>query len=162
IPRPLLDRMEIIRLSGYSEEEKVEIANRYLLPRQLSQAGLTAEKLSLTPEALRQVISRYTREAGVRELERMLGRIARKAARLFAEGRTEPLIVEPTMLFSLLGQERNRPEKSRRDLPPGVATGLAWTETGGDVLYVEASLRPGLPGLRLTGQLGKVMKESAR
>jgi ATP-dependent Lon protease len=162
IPRPLLDRMEVIRLSGYSEEEKVQIAVRYLLPRQLEHTGLTAEKVTVTPEALRRIISRYTREAGVRELERQLGRVTRKAARLFAEGRTEPLTVEETMLFSLLGQERNRPEKSRRELPPGVATGLAWTETGGDVLYVEATLLLGSPGLHLTGQLGKVMKESAR
>src|SRR5262249_27947043 len=93
VPRPLLDRMEVLRLTGYSEEEKVEIANRYLLPRQLKEAGLTAEQLQLTPEGLRHVISRYTREAGVRELERALGRVARKVARRFAEGRTEPVTV---------------------------------------------------------------------
>lgn len=162
IPRPLLDRMEIIRLSGYSEEEKLEIARRYLLPRQLAETGVGEERLRITPEAMRHVISRYTREAGVRELERQLGRIARKLARQFAEGREGPVTVDVGQLLDLLGQERNRPEKSRRELPPGVATGLAWTEVGGDVLYVEASLRPGDRGLHLTGQLGKVMKESAR
>jgi ATP-dependent Lon protease len=162
IPRPLLDRMEVLPLSGYSEEEKVQIANRYLLPRQLAEAGLTAEQLKLTPEALRHIISRYTREAGVRELERGLGRVARKVARRFAEGHTEPVEVTVEMLGVLLGQERVRPERGRRHLPAGVATGLAWTEAGGDVLYIEATLLRGERGLRLTGQLGKVMKESAR
>jgi ATP-dependent Lon protease len=162
IPRPLLDRMEMLRLSGYSEEEKREIATRFLLPRQLREAGLTAELLRLTPEALRHIISRYTREAGVRELERALGRVARKVARRFAEGHTEPVEVTVEMLGTLLGTERVRPERSRRELPPGVATGLAWTEAGGDVLYIEAALLRQERGLRLTGQLGKVMKESAR
>src|SRR5262249_46060094 len=140
VPRPLLDRMEVLRLSGYSEEGKGQIATRYLLPRQLKEAGLTAEKLRLTPEALRHLISRYTREAGVRELERTLGRVARKVARRFAEGHTEPVEVAVEMLGVLLGPERNRPERSRRDLPAGVSTGLAWTEAGGDVLYIEAAL----------------------
>jgi ATP-dependent Lon protease len=162
IPRPLLDRMEIIRLSGYSEEEKVEIAKRYLLPRRLKETGLTAEQLRIQPDALRHVISRYTREAGVRELERMLGSIARKVARRFAEGNTEPVTVGVNDLADLLGPERVRPEHFRKDLPPGVSTGLAWTEAGGDVLYVEATMLHGGRGLRLTGQLGDVMKESAR
>jgi ATP-dependent Lon protease len=162
IPRPLLDRMEIIRVSGYSEEEKEQIAMRYLIPRQLKHAGLSREQLTIAPEALKQIIGRYTREAGVRELERQVGRIARKVARRIAEGQASAATITPDDLFDLLGQERNRPEKSRRELPAGVATGLAWTETGGDVLYIEAALRPGMPGLRLTGQLGKVMKESAR
>ncbi|MFO0926907.1 MAG: endopeptidase La [Gemmataceae bacterium] len=162
IPRPLLDRMEILRLSGYSEEEKLQIAQRYLVPRQLKHAGLTAEQLQLPPETVRHVIGRYTREAGVRELERTLGRIARKVARQFAEGRTEPVRIDLATLPDLLGQERNRPEKSRRDLPAGVSTGLAWTETGGDVLYVEAAHSGERRELRLTGQLGKVMKESAK
>jgi len=172
IPRPLLDRMEMLRLSGYSEEEKLQIAQRYLVPRQLKQAGLTsgpsgdgAERvpnLTITPLALKYIIARYTREAGVRELERMIGRVARKVARYFAEGRTEPMVVDVETLPTLLGQERVRPERSRRSLPPGVTTGLAWTEAGGDVLYVEATLLPHSRGLRLTGQLGKVMKESAK
>jgi ATP-dependent Lon protease len=123
---------------------------------------LSREQLTIAPEALKQIIGRYTREAGVRELERQVGRIARKVARRIAEGQASAATITPDDLFDLLGQERNRPEKSRRELPAGVATGLAWTETGGDVLYIEAALRPGMPGLRLTGQLGKVMKESAR
>lgn len=162
VPRPLLDRMEVLRLSGYSEEEKGQIAVRYLIPRQLKHAGLTDENLRITPEALRHVIGRYTREAGVRELERTLGRIARKVARRFAEGHTEAIVVSVEMLGTLLGPERVRPERSRRNLPAGVATGLAWTEAGGDVLYVEAALLQRERGLRMTGQLGKVMKESAR
>ncbi len=162
IPRPLLDRMEIIRLSGYSEEEKLQIATRYLIPRQLSQAGLTAEQLTFTPSAVQHIISRYTREAGVRELERSIGRVARKIARRVAEGQTEPVTITVDQLIELLGRERVRPEQSRHSLPAGVATGLAWTEAGGDVLYVEAALLPRARGLLLTGQLGKVMKESAR
>jgi ATP-dependent Lon protease len=162
IPRPLLDRMEIIRLSGYSEEEKVEIAKRYLLPRRLKEAGLTAEQLQIQPGALLRIIGRYTREAGVRELERMLGSIARKVARRFAEGNTEPVTVGVEELADLLGPERVRPERFRKNLPPGVSTGLAWTEAGGDVLYVEATLLHHGRGMRLTGQLGAVMKESAR
>ncbi len=162
IPRPLLDRMEVIRLSGYSEEQKVEIAKRYLLPRRLKEAGLTAEQLQIQPDALLRIIGRYTREAGVRELERMLGSIARKVARRFAEGKTEPVVVGVPELADLLGPERVRPERFRKDLPPGVSTGLAWTEAGGDVLYVEATLLQNGRGMRLTGQLGAVMKESAR
>jgi len=162
IPGPLLDRMELLRLSGYSEEEKVEIARRYLLPRQLQEAGLTAEQLVVSEETMRRIISRYTREAGVRELERRLGRLARKVARRFAEGHTEPVTVTVEMLEELLGPERFRPEMARRQLGSGVATGLAWTEVGGEVLYVEATLVPGGHGVRLTGQLGDVMRESAR
>jgi ATP-dependent Lon protease len=162
IPRPLLDRMEVIRLSGYSEEEKIEIAKRYLLPRRLKEAGLTAEQLQVQPEALMRIIGRYTREAGVRELERMLGSIARKVARRFAEGSTDPVTVGIADLAELLGPERVRPERFRKNLPPGVSTGLAWTEAGGDVLYVEATLLHDGRGMRLTGQLGDVMKESAR
>ena len=162
VPRPLLDRMEIIRLSGYSEEEKVQIAQLYLLPRRLKETGLTAEQLKIEPEALKRVISRYTREAGVRELERTLGRIARKVARRFAEGHTEPVTVAAGDLTELLGPERVRPEQYRKELPAGVSTGLAWTESGGDVLYVEATLLRDGRGMRLTGQLGDVMKESAR
>jgi len=162
IPRPLLDRMEILRLSGYSEEEKVEIARRYLLPRQRSGAGLSEQQLVVADDTVKRIVSRYTREAGVRELERSLGRLARKAARQFAEGRSEPLTIAAGDLSSLLGPERFRHEEARKHLPAGVSTGLAWTEAGGEVLYVEGSLLPNARGLRLTGQLGKVMRESAR
>jgi ATP-dependent Lon protease len=162
IPAPLLDRMEVLRLSGYSEEEKVQIAVRYLVPRQREQVGLSPEQLEVPPEVIRRIIERYTREAGVRELERMIGRVARKVARSFAEGRTDPVAVAPGGLPELLGPERFFLEQARRSLEPGVATGLAWTEAGGDVLYVETRLLPGTRGLRLTGQLGDVMRESAR
>jgi ATP-dependent Lon protease len=162
IPRPLLDRMELLRLTGYSEEEKSEIARRYLIPRQLKEAGLTAEQCRLPDETLRQVISRYTREAGVRQLERAIGRLARKVALRFAEGKTEPVTVQAEDLVEMLGVERFAPEQARKELPPGVATGLAWTEAGGDVLYIEATLLPAGRGLTLTGQLGEVMQESSK
>ena len=162
IPRPLLDRMEILRLTGYSEEEKLLIAQRYLLPRRLAEAGLTAEQLQIPEATLRWIISRYTREAGVRELERTIGRLARKVARRFAEGQTHATTIGPEDLSELLGHERFRLEQARQKLPAGVSTGLAWTEAGGEVLYVEASLVPDAKGIRLTGQLGNVMKESAR
>jgi ATP-dependent Lon protease len=162
IPRPLLDRLEILQLTGYSEEEKIEIARQYIVPRQVEQTGLTAQQLTLPDETLRQIISHYTREAGVRQLEKAIGRVARKTAVRFAEGKNEPVTVRPDDLVDLLGPERVSPEKARKDLPPGVATGLAWTEAGGEVLYVEASLLPGAPSLRLTGQLGEVMRESAK
>jgi ATP-dependent Lon protease len=162
IPRALLDRMELLRLSGYSEEQKLQIARRYLLPRRLKEVGLGEDKLIVPDEVVRRVTSRYTREAGVRELERQLGRIARKVARRFAEGQSEPVTVRPEDLADLLGAERFREESARQHLSPGVATGLAYTEAGGEVLYIEAALLPDGKGLRLTGQLGAVMRESAR
>jgi ATP-dependent Lon protease len=162
VPRPLLDRMEVLRLSGYSEEEKLHIARRYLIPRQLEQAGINAEQLTIPEETLRHVISRYTREAGVRQLERALGSLARKVALKFAEDAAKSITIQRADLVEMLGPERFIQERARQQLPPGVATGLAWTETGGDVLYVEASLLPHGKGLRLTGQLGDVMRESAR
>jgi ATP-dependent Lon protease len=162
IPRPLLDRMELLRLPGYSEEEKIEIANRYLIPRQLKESGLTAEQCAFTDEAMRWIISRYTREAGVRQLERAIGGVVRKVALRYAEGKAEPVVVRPEDLADFLGPQRFSPEQTRRDLPAGVATGLAWTETGGDVLYIEATLLPDGRGLTLTGQLGAIMQESAK
>jgi ATP-dependent Lon protease len=163
IPQPLLDRMEVLRLSGYTEEEKLQIARRYLLPRQQGQTGLKADQLAIPDETLRRIITGYTREAGVRSLERALGRVARKIAARFAEGATQTnFTVRPEDLTELLGPERFRPERGRDRLPAGVVTGLAWTEAGGEVLYVEATKLPDARGLRLTGQLGKVMKESAR
>ncbi|MGE5191999.1 MAG: endopeptidase La [Deltaproteobacteria bacterium] len=162
IPAPLLDRMETLRLSGYSEEEKVEIARRYLVDRQRHDAGLKEGQLTLPDETLSAIIRRYTREAGVRQFERALGRVARRISLRFAEGKTEPVTVAPDALVELLGPEKVALERARQELPPGVATGLAWTEAGGDVLYVEAILfdRPG--ELMLTGQLGEVMQESAK
>jgi ATP-dependent Lon protease len=162
IPKPLLDRMEVMRLAGYTDQEKIEIAKRYLIPRQLGHAGLTSENLSISDEALLYVIRRYTREAGVRELERTLGSIARKVATRFAQGKTEQVTVTPENLHELLGPEHFYEDEARRELTPGVAAGLAWTEAGGEILYVEAVLLEEGKDLTLTGQLGKVMQESAK
>ncbi|HLN32579.1 MAG TPA: endopeptidase La [Gemmataceae bacterium] len=161
VPQPLLDRMEVLRLTGYSEEEKSQIARRYLIPRQLSQTGLTPEQLIIPEDTLLDIIRRYTREAGLRQLERALGRLARKAALRIAEGQAQALTVRTEDLPDMLGRESFYLERLRQKLPPGVTTGLAWTEAGGDVLYVEATLLPGGRGLTLTGQLGKIMQESA-
>ncbi len=162
IPAPLLDRLEILRLPGYSDEEKREIARRYLIERQLREAGLTGEQLELTDEALLHVIRRYTRESGVRELERLLGRLARKVATRVVEGDGGARRLEVAQLADLLGPERFSREAARAALEPGVAAGLAWTPSGGEVLYVETVLLAGGDGLTLTGQLGSVMKESAK
>ncbi|HZO54607.1 MAG TPA: endopeptidase La, partial [Bryobacteraceae bacterium] len=162
IPGALLDRMEILRLSGYTEEEKVQIAQRYLIPRQLKETGVEESKVTLTEDALKGLIRSYTREAGLRRLERAIGKIFRKSALKFAEGRTEPLIIEEFDLIELLGPQPFTMEQARKNSPPGVAAGLAWTETGGDVLYIEATMLPDGKGLTLTGQLGEVMQESAK
>jgi ATP-dependent Lon protease len=162
IPRPLLDRMEILRLAGYTEEEKLEIGKRYLIRRQLKEAGVKEEQIEIPDETLRTVISRYTREAGVRQLERAIGQLARKIAVRFVDVPGERVIIRPDDLPELLGRERFFMEQARHELPPGVATGLAWTEAGGEVLYVEAVDLPGGRDLTLTGQLGEVMRESAR
>jgi len=162
IPGPLLDRMEMLRLPGYTEEEKIQIARRYLIPRQLKESGLEGGKLTFTDEALRKIISSYTREAGLRRLERAIARVTRKVALKFAEGATEPVTIQAGDLNQLLGPEIFMPEHARKTLPPGVATGLAWTEAGGDVLYLESTLLPDGKGLTLTGQLGEVMQESAK
>jgi ATP-dependent Lon protease len=162
IPAPLLDRMEILRLSGYSEEEKTQIAKRYLLPKLLQHTGLTAEQCVITDGALQKVIESYTREAGVRRLEQMLGRLIRKVAVKFAEGEAGPVVVHGDDVPEMLGPEAILPELARKELPAGVATGLAWTETGGDVLYIEAALLPDGKELTITGQLGEVMQESAK
>jgi len=164
----LLDRMEIIQLSGYTEEEKAHIARKYLLPRQMSEHGLPADSLEITDAALRTVISEYTREAGVRNLERQLATIARKvAARLVSrpadDGRIEKTTIDSPQTDDYLGPARFKKEVAFRTSRPGVATGLAWTETGGDVLFIEATLLPGgNQNIILTGQLGNVMQESAR
>ncbi|MGE3151852.1 MAG: endopeptidase La [Nitrospiraceae bacterium] len=166
ISQPLLDRMEVIRLPGYSEQEKFEIAQRYLWPRRVHEAGLKQELIRLSPELMTLIIARYTREAGVRQLEQQLGKLARKIALKIAESPAEqmesPIDLAKEEVQEWLGMERFQPEEIRKDLPPGVATGLAWTPTGGDVLYVETSLLPGSHDLTITGQLGEVMQESAR
>ena len=162
IPRPLLDRMEVIRLSGYTEEEKLEIAKRYLLPRQLADVALKPDDIYLPDAVITQIIRAWTREAGVRELDRQLGRAVRKCAMPFAQGKTDSVTVTVEQLPDLLGPARFGSDKQRETLAPGITTGLAWTEAGGDVLFVEAVLMPGGKGLMLTGQLGDVMKESAQ
>jgi ATP-dependent Lon protease len=162
ISRPLLDRMEVLELSGYSDMEKRVIATRYLIPRQRSQAGLDAEQLTISSGALDVAIRRYTREAGVRELERVIGRLARKRARQVVAGEHLEQVVEAQTLIELLGPEKFQHERHRADLGAGVAAGLAWTEAGGDVLYVEAALTQKDDKIILTGHLGQVMQESAR
>jgi ATP-dependent Lon protease len=162
IPAPLRDRMEIISLAGYSEEEKLVIAQRYIVPRQITESGLSPEQLVFEEDALRRIIGRYTREAGVRQLEQRIGRVARKIALRVAEGKADLVTVTAESILEYLGPEKIRPEVARKDLPPGIATGLAVTETGGEVLFVEAAILPGGKGLTLTGQLGEVMQESAR
>ena len=166
ISQPLLDRMEIIRVQGYSEREKAEIARRYLWPRRLKEAGLEEHRVQLSHEVLDHVISRYTREAGVRQLEQMLGRLTRKVALKVAEQpegqERQPVAINDGDLAEWLGSERFMPEEARKNIPVGVATGLAWTPTGGDVLYIETTLLPGSHEVSLTGQLGEVMQESAR
>jgi ATP-dependent Lon protease len=162
IPQPLLDRMEVVRLAGYSEEEKLEIARRYQVPKQLKEAGLSTELCALSDEALRLIISRYTREAGVRQLERAIGRVMRKIALKVAEGDPNPVTIQKAELTEMLGPERFSPEQARKNVPAGVSTGLAWTEAGGDVLYIEAALLKDGKGLSLTGQLGDVMQESTK
>jgi ATP-dependent Lon protease len=163
IPRPLLDRMEIIELSGYTEEEKLEIAKRYLVPRQMERNGLGKSRIEFTDDALKAIIEGYTREAGVRNLERQIGSVCRKVAREYAEGRRRSKRrVGAKTVRELLGRPRVVPEQvKRRTREPGVATGLAWTPVGGDVLFVEATAFPGDGKLQITGQLGDVMKESA-
>jgi ATP-dependent Lon protease len=163
IPGPLRDRMETIELAGYTREEKLEIAKRYLVPRQIERNGLTTGKIEFTDEALMEIIDGYTREAGVRNLERQIGSVCRKVAREYAEGtRRRKRVIRPKTVREMLGRPRFVDDPKRRVGHPGVATGLAWTPVGGDVLYVEASAYPGEGKLTITGQLGDVMKESAQ
>jgi ATP-dependent Lon protease len=164
IPSPLRDRMEIIQLSSYTENEKIEIARGYLLPRQLKENGLLADEISFTPQALRAIIRGYTREAGVRNLEREIGAICRKVVTRIAEGESERLEITPEIVREFLGRRRffGNEEIEERTSIPGVATALAYTPTGGDVLFIEATRMPGNKGFQLTGSLGDVMQESAR
>jgi ATP-dependent Lon protease len=162
IPGPLRDRMEIIELSGYTEEEKLQIARRYLVGRQLEANGLRPEQASLSDEVLRRIIQAYTREAGVRGLEREIGRALRHAAVRIAEGSATAVAIEVADLPAILGPPRFESEVAMRTSVPGVATGLAWTPVGGDILFIEATRTPGGGRLILTGQLGEVMRESAQ
>ncbi len=161
IPGPLLDRMEVIEIPGYTEEDKLKIAKYYLVPRQLDAHGLTKENLKFTDRALLQIIRYYTREAGVRNLEREIGAICRVVAKEFAEGRTEPVKVRLKDVEKYLGPPKYLPEVAERVKVPGVAIGLAWTPVGGEILFVEATKMKGSGRLILTGKLGDVMRESA-
>ena len=161
IPGPLRDRMEIIQLAGYTEEEKLQIAKRYLVPRQIERNGLDKARIEFADEALRLIIDGYTREAGVRNLEREIGSICRKVARDVAEGKTRKRSIKERQVRDMLGRKRYLHEVTRRTGQPGVATGLAWTPVGGEVLFIEATAFPGKGHLQITGQLGDVMKESA-
>jgi ATP-dependent Lon protease len=163
IPGPLRDRMEVIQLSGYTAQDKLQIAKRYLVPRQIERNGLTPSKIEFADDALAEIIGGYTREAGVRGLEREIGSVCRKVAREFAEGtRKSKRIVRAPLIAELLGRRKVKPDAPRRTSAAGVATGLAWTPVGGDVLYIEATAYPGKGGLQITGQLGDVMRESAQ
>ena len=162
VPAPLIDRMEIIPLQGYSEEEKVHIANRYLIPRQIKENGITAEQIEFPEEAVRHIIRHYTREAGVRKLEQTIGTVCRKEARRVVEGHMEKLVVTREMLKEFLGgiQVHVDTEVAERVKRPGVAVGLAWTPAGGDILFIEANKMKGKGGFTMTGQIGEVMQES--
>ncbi len=161
IPPALRDRMEVLELLGYTEDEKVKIANRYLIPRQRKENGLKAEHISLTAGAVRGIISGYTREAGLRNLEREIATICRGVATKIAEGDIESAVIKSVNVAKYLGQIRFVPEIVERAATPGIAIGLAWTQTGGEILFIEATAMKGKKGLTLTGQLGDVMKESA-
>jgi ATP-dependent Lon protease len=162
VPPPLLDRMELIPLQGYSEEEKVHIAFRYLIPRQIKENGITGEQIEFPEDAVRHIVRHYTREAGVRKLEQVLGTVCRKQARRVVEGNTEKLVVTRATLKEFLGgiQVRVETEVAERVKRPGVAVGLAWTPAGGDILFIEANKMKGKGGFTMTGQIGEVMQES--
>jgi ATP-dependent Lon protease len=162
IPGPLRDRMEVITLSGYTANEKLEIARRYLVRRQLEANGLQPARAEITDAALRDIIQDYTREAGVRSLEREIGKALRHAAVRIAEGQSGPIRVDSNDLSAILGPAQFESEVAMRTSVPGVATGLAWTPVGGDILFIEATQTPGTGKLILTGQLGEVMRESAQ
>jgi ATP-dependent Lon protease len=163
VPPPLRDRMEVLEIAGYTEDEKLKIATDHLVDKQVKNHGLTSEYVKFTPAALRQVIRGYTREAGVRNLEREIGSLCRKVARRRAEGNETPIEITPEVVVDMLGAPRYLDEEmEERTKDPGVAIGMAWTPTGGEVLFIEVSRMAGTGSLTLTGQLGDVMKESAR
>ena len=162
IPGPLLDRLETVNFAGYTEREKLEIAKRYLVPRQLRENGLTPEQLAVTDDALSELISSYTREAGVRQLEREIGKLGRKVARQIADREAGRVVVDAKNVHDLIGRPKVHPERKAREDQVGVSTGMYYTPVGGDIMFVEASVMSGKGELVLTGQLGDVMKESAR
>lgn len=162
VPPALKDRMEVIELAGYTEEEKLEIAKRHLLPKQIRENGLTTDLISFTDEAILMIARSYTHEAGVRNLEREIGRVCRKVARAVTEGQTEKTEITPSKVTELLGPEKFFAEVAERTQEPGVAIGLAWTPNGGDILFIESTRMAGKKGLTITGHLGEVMKESAQ
>jgi ATP-dependent Lon protease len=158
----LRDRMEILQLSGYTEDEMLNIAKGYLVPRQVKENGLRPEEISFEDSAIRQIARDYTREAGVRNLEREIGSVCRKVATHIAEGKEIPIVISPAKVAELLGKPRFYGEVAERTTIPGVATGLVWTPVGGDIIFIEATRMPGSKGFMVTGQLGDVMKESAQ
>src|SRR5262249_15789898 len=163
IPGPLLDRMEVVDLSGYTTAEKLHIAKNHLIPKQLSEHGLTSDQLVISDEALLRVISHYTREAGVRDLQRKIANLCRASGeKVLKAGQALPVRIELADVDEIVGAEPYLHEVAERISPPGVVTGLAWTPVGGDILFIESSLMPGTGKLTLTGQLGDVMKESAQ
>jgi len=162
IPSALLDRMELVQIDGYTEDDKVAIARDFLLPRQRDRAGLTNDEVDVTDDALRKIAADYTREPGVRQFERLLAKVLRKVTTKIADSSADPVTIDEPDLVGYLGRPRFTPESAERTAVPGVATGLAVTGLGGDVLYIEAGANDGEPGLQLTGQLGEVMKESAQ
>jgi ATP-dependent Lon protease len=162
VPPALKDRMEVLEFPGYTEEEKLHIARRYLVPQQIERAGLQEDQFGATEEALRSLINEYTREAGVRNLERQIASLCRKAAKRIATGETPEQKIERDQVVEMLGPPKFIPEVAERVSEPGVAAGLAWTPTGGDIIFVETTMTPGEGKLILTGMLGDVMKESAQ
>ena len=162
IPLALLDRMEVIEFPGYIEEEKLEIANKYLIPRQFDENGIEELGLTFEPDALRRIVREYTYEAGVRNLEREIGRVCRKVARLKAEGKKYPTAITPEMIEKFLGPQQAFPSEAEKKDEVGVATGLAWTETGGEIMSIEVAVLDGKGGLQMTGQIGDVMQESGQ
>ena len=160
IPSALRDRMEVIQLSGYTEEEKFFISNKYLIPKQTAENGLKPAQIDITPEAIKTVVGQYTREAGLRNLERLVATLCRKTARFVAEGKSEKTVIDKSTVYKMLGPAPYMREDNQEQDEVGIATGLAWTSVGGEILYVETTTMRGKGGLTLTGQLGDVMKES--
>jgi ATP-dependent Lon protease len=162
VPPPLRDRMEVIELAGYTDEQKLQIARRHLIPKQLKENGVGAEQVTFPDEGLFFLIHHYTREAGLRNLEREIGSICRKVARSLTEGKTEVVVAAPETIRALLGPQRYFSEVAERSEEPGVAIGLVWTPMGGDIVFIEATKMSGKKGIIVTGNLGDVMKESAQ